>query len=124
MLKLMIEMSNRDKQEQIAREEKRQQEQLARDEERRAEDWRREERRGRREQEIRDETERREDKLLLALKEAQPAVPQTVHLDNTKLPTMTKGDDIDLFIEMFESAMRVGGGGFLKINGPPSFMPP
>ena len=119
VLKMMIDMSTRDKQDrerreaereqqQIDREEKRRQEQVARDEERRAEDLRREERRLRREQEIRDETEKREERLLVALKEAQPVVPQTVHLDNTKLPTMAKGDDINLFIEMFESAMRVG----------------
>ena len=63
----------------------------------------------RREQEIREEAERQEAKLLLALKEAQLVVPQTVHLDNTKLPTMTKGEDIEVFIELFETAMRVGG---------------
>jgi len=70
---------------------------------------RREERRDRREQEIRNEAELREAKLLMALKEAQPAVPQTIHLDNTKLPTMSKGEDVELFIEVFETALTVGG---------------
>ena len=120
VMKIMLDMSTRDRQERdkreaereeqrIVREEKRQQEQQSRDEERRAEDIRRDERRMRREQEIREEAERREAKLLLALKEAQPVVPQTVHLDNTKLPTMMKGEDIEVFIELFETAMRVGG---------------
>ena len=53
--------------------------------------------------------EQRETKLLIALKEAQPVVPQTVHLDNTKLPTMSKGEDVELFIELFETALTVGG---------------
>ena len=63
-----------------------------------------------REREERREKDRddREAKLLLALKEAQPAVPQTVHLDNIKLPTMNKGEDVEVFVELFETAMRVG----------------
>ena len=44
--------------------------------------------------------------MLLALKEAQPAVPQTVHLESTKLPKMTDGEDVASFIELFEAAME------------------
>ena len=94
VLKMMLDMSARDKQDRERREEEREQQQIAREEkkmrelkegedERRREDFRREERRERREQEISEEAEQREAKLLLALKEAQPVVPQTVHLDNT-----------------------------------------
>ena len=67
---------------------------------------RREETRELREQQIRDETERREAKLLLALKEAQPVVPQTVHITGTKLPKMTEGEDLTTFIELLEAAME------------------
>ena len=81
-----------------------------RDAEREEQRLEREERRERREQELREEAEQREIKLLLALKVAQPAVPQTVHLDNTKLPTMSKGEDVELFVELFETALTVGGG--------------
>ena len=59
------------------------------------------------------ERARREDKrdketreMILALREAQPAVPQTVYIDNTKLPKMTDGEDIETFLELFEAAME------------------
>ena len=48
----------------------------------------------------------REEKLLMAIKEAQPAVPQTVHLNSCKLPKMKEGKDITSFIEMFEAALQ------------------
>ena len=130
VLKMMVEMT-RDKQERDRRYAEREEQRVASEEkrlreyreerqeredrlkeekeERRKEDLRREERRDRREQEIRNEAELREAKLLMALKDAQPAVPQTIHLDNTKLPTMSKGEDVELFIELFETALTVGG---------------
>ena len=112
LLKIMMEMNERDKRDRDRRDEERRQEEKLerdrRDEERREEESRREERRIQREQGFRREAEEREAKLLLALKEAQPAVPQTIHLDNTKLPTMTKGEEIEPFIELLESALTVG----------------
>ena len=79
-------------------------------EERRLQNIRDREEERRREDDIREErAAEREVKLLATLKAAQPAVPQTVHLDSTKLPTMTKGEDIELFIELFESALSAGG---------------
>ena len=58
-----------------------------------------------REQKFREETEEREAKLLLALKEARPVVPQTVHLTGTKLPRLTEVEDVTTFIELLEAAM-------------------
>ena len=57
--------------------------------------------------EERRETERRREKeeLLIALREAQPVVHQTVHISGTKLPKMTEGEDVITFIEMFEADM-------------------
>ena len=56
---------------------------------------------------------RREDKrdkdtrdMILALREAQPAVPQTVLIENNKLPKMTVGEDVEVFIDLFEAAME------------------
>ena len=92
----------------LIREEKRLQDIKNREEERRREDNLREERREARERQAREEAEEREAKLLATLKEAQPAIPQTVHLDNTKLPSMVKGEDLETFIDLFESALTVG----------------
>ena len=92
----------------MIREEKRLQNIKNREEERRREDNLREERREARERQAREEAEEREAKLLATLKEAQPAIPQTVHLDNTKLPSMVKGEDLETFIDLFESALTVG----------------
>ena len=44
--------------------------------------------------------------MILALREAQPAVPQTVHIENTKLPKMKAGEDVEVFIDLFEAAME------------------
>ena len=100
----MLQMQLQSEEKRIARELQNEENRLAREEERRAEDLRREDRRVVREQEIREENERREEKFLLALKEAQPVVPQTVHVENTRLPKMTEGEDIATFIELFEAA--------------------
>ena len=52
------------------------------------------------------EVERTEERLLIALKEAQPAVPQTVTIVNQKLPDMREGEQIETFLGMFEAALR------------------
>ena len=131
LLKAMMEMNNRDKEDSririermeqeakireeereeraLIREEKRLQDLKDREDARRREDDLREERRKARDRRAREEADEREAKLLATLKAAQPAVPQTVHLDNTKLPTMSKGEDLELFIELIESALTVGG---------------
>ena len=61
-----------------------------------------------REREDRREIERqeREERLLLALREAQPVVPQTVHIESVKLPKMKEDEDVEVFVELFEAAMR------------------
>ena len=131
LMTMMLEMNRKDKEDakrreqereerSIIREEKRLKEIADREEERRRDELEREEKRL---QDIRDREEdrRREDRdreerrlerevqLLATLKAAQPAVPQTVHLDTTKLPVMTKGEDLELFLELFESALTAGG---------------
>ena len=117
VLKMMMQMNASDKEERQKRDDEREQQQLAREEkrlkdlkdrenERRIEEERREERRELREQKFREETEEREAKLLLALKEAQPMVPQTVHISGTKLPKMTEGEDLTTFIELLEAVME------------------
>ena len=130
-LKAMMEMSNRDKEDaririermeqeakireegreerSLIREEKRLQNLKDREDERRREDNVREERREARDRRAREEAAEREAKLIVTLKAAQPAIPQTVHLDNTKLPAMSMGEDLELFIELFESALTAGG---------------
>ena len=66
-----------------------------------------EEERRREREEMRRERDEREEKLLLALKQAQPVVPQTIHLDNIQVPQMNKGEDVEKFLAVFESAMKV-----------------
>ena len=43
---------------------------------------------------------------MLALKAAQPAVPQTVTILNHKLPEMKETEETDMFVAMFEAALR------------------
>ena len=59
-----------------------------------------------RDDQLRREAEQREERLLLALKEAQPIVPQTVTIVNQKLPEMKEGEEIEVFVSMFEAALR------------------
>ena len=68
----------------------------------------REEGRKRRDDELRREAERREERILIALKGAQPAIPQNVTIINSKLPKMKEGEQIETFIAMFEAALRAG----------------
>ena len=62
--------------------------------------------RQRRDDQLRREAEQREERLLLALKEAQPVVPQTVTIVNQKLPEMKEGEEIEVFVSMFEVALH------------------
>ena len=89
VLQMMMEMRAEDDTEERER----------REEERRRENLRREE--TRREEEL-----RREESMILALKAAQPAVPQTVTVVNHELPRMKDGEDIDTLVAMFEAALR------------------
>ena len=119
LMKMMLEINTRDKQEAqkreiereeraIEREEKRLREQADREEERRREEKRREERRIEREENEKQAAAEREIQLIATLKAAQPAIPQTVYLENTKLPSMSKGEDVEMFLELFESALIAG----------------
>ena len=67
---------------------------------------------------MRRERDRREERLLIVLREAQLTVPQTVHINSTKLPKMTEGEDIQTFVELFEAAMTDNE------TGKERFMPP
>ena len=53
-----------------------------------------------------EEREARQIQLITTLREAQPAVPQSSTIQNTKLPEMKEADDMELFIAMFEAALR------------------
>ena len=77
----------REKREQIEREEQR--------EERRIE---REETRKRKEKE-------QQAQLITTLKEAQPAVPQRITINNHKVPQMKEGDNLESFIYQLEAAL-------------------
>ena len=52
------------------------------------------------------EREARQAQLITTLTEAQPTVPQTITIQNTKLPEMKEANDMELFITMFEAALR------------------
>ena len=119
LMAMMMEMNRNDKEEArkredereeraIQREEKRLQDRQDREEERRREDQIREDRRIERETREREVAAEREVQLLATLKAAQPAVPQTIHLDNTKLPVMEQGEGVQVFLEVFESALTAG----------------
>ena len=62
--------------------------------------------RERRDEERREEELRREERMMLALRAAQPAVPQTVTIVNHKFPEMKEGEEIDTFIAIFAAALR------------------
>ena len=108
LMKLMMEMNNREKEEARRREVEREERAIEREEERRREDDRREDRRIEREEREKQIAADREVQLLATLRAVQPAVPQTIHLDNTKLPRMEPGEDIQVFLELFESALVAG----------------
>ena len=72
----------------------------------RAEDRKAEQRWVEREEARREEDLRREERMLLALRAAQPAVPQTVTIQNHKLPEMREGEEVETFIAMFKAALR------------------
>ena len=88
VMKLMLEMRASDKEAEARREIEREERARARDDER-----------------TRD-SERREERMLLAIKEAQPAVPQTVNLMNHKLPKIEPTNDVEQFVGLFEAALR------------------
>ena len=88
VMKLMLEMRASDKEAEARREIEREERATARDDERRR------------------DSERREERMLLAIKEAQPAVPQTVNLMNHKFPKMEPTDDVEQFVGLFEAALR------------------
>ena len=92
----------------IEREEKRLQDRQDREENRRREEQIKEDRMIQREAREREAAAEREVQLLATLKAAQPAVPQTIHLDNTKLPVMEQGEDVQVYLELFESALTAG----------------
>ena len=66
----------------------------------------RETERDRREDQLRREAEQREERILRALKESQRTVPQTVTIVNQRLPEMKEGEEVEVFVGMFEAALR------------------
>ena len=118
MMQLLLQARLDDQARERKREEEREEKELIREEKRQEEKRERERQEAKRIEEEYEREERRqqrEEKLLLAIREAQPAIPQTVHLDSTKLPVMSKGEDLELFLEVFESALTAGG--TLRISG-------
>ena len=80
----------------------------------RNDDRKREERREREERERKDrriegeqEREEQHQQLIRQLKESQPAVPQNVHIQQTKLPTMNESDEVDVFVSQLEIALKL-----------------
>ena len=127
LMALMLEMAKNDKadarrreeereERAIEREEKRLREQVDREDERRRQEEEKEEERRREQQEREDAQARREEareretrEMIRALREAQAPVPQTVHIKNTRLPKMVQGEDVEVFMELFEAALTDNG---------------
>ena len=108
MMQLLLQARLDDKERERKREEEREERAILREQERQEELRDRERREAKRieeEYEREEKRQRREEKLWLAIKEAQPAVPQTVQLNSCKLPKMKEGEDITSFMEMFEAAL-------------------
>ena len=85
---------------------KREVETLEREEKREIERVEKEEKRIRDERERESRREERQLELLAQLKEAQPVVPQQVHINQHKLPLMTDKDDMKVFLRQLEIALR------------------
>ena len=49
---------------------------------------------------------KKEECMLIALREAQPVVPQTVTIQNQTLPKMTDQEEVETIVVMFEAALR------------------
>ena len=60
----------------------------------------------RRDDQLRREAEQREERILLALKETQPVVPQIVTIVSQKLPDMKEGEEVEVIFGMFEAALK------------------
>ena len=95
IMQMMMEMRAADEKAARDREHRRIEREEKRDQERQRELW-----------EQKEADIRQEERLLTTLREAQPAVPQTVTIHNQKLPEMKDTDDTELFIAMFEAALR------------------
>ena len=98
LLQARLDDQARDRKREEKREKRRQEEMRERE--------KREARRIEEEYEREERRQQREEKLLLAIKEAQPAVPQTVQINSCKLPKMKEGEDITSFIKLFEAALQ------------------
>ena len=98
LMAMILEMGRKDKEETRRRDEEREERAIEREERREREQADREEKR---ERETRD--------MIAALREAQAPVPQTVHIESTKLPKMTEGEDVEVFLDMFEAALIDNG---------------
>ena len=94
LLAMMIKMQTDNEKNALERKEQRLQREIA-------ERNRREEEQARRD----DQRDRETREMLAALKDNIPAVPQTIHIENTKLPRMVEGEDAEVFIELFEAAL-------------------
>ena len=68
-----------------------------------------------REEKRENERECRQELLLTTLKEAQPAVPQKVSIQNLNLPSMKEGDDLVEFITIWK--LHLKDQKFLRMSG-------
>ena len=78
---------------------------LERNDQRLIEEHEREDRRVEREARREEEREAREERLLTALREAQPTVPQTVYMNRLNLQKMGEKDDRVVFICYIDTAL-------------------
>jgi len=95
MMQMFLQMRQEDKIREDKREEQRLERELEKEEKRLREEREREERR-----------EERQTRLIQQLRESQPVVPQTIHVNQHKLPKMMDTDDVDIFLRQFEVSLR------------------
>ena len=112
VMQMMVEMRAADEKAARIREERREREDREREDRRIEKEEKREQmlydREQERQREIREQKQddiRREEKLLTTLREAQPAVLQTVTINNQNLPEMKESDDVEAFVTLFEAAL-------------------
>ena len=120
LLKLMIEMNNKDREDREKSKQRMAEEARIREEEREERALVKEQKRideaRIREAEMKAQAEEREHKMVVALKETRPI------LESVKLPTMERGTDIESFLELFETALTVAKVPQGKASGSPGYM--
>ena len=55
------------------------------------------------------EREIRHQQLIIQLTDTRPTVPQTVNVSQTRLPLMKESDEVEIFVNQLEIALKTGG---------------